>query len=85
MDLDEIDDISVRMTTIDGLNRKKAPKADDFDHCCSVLRAGITATKYNFSNKAHRPIYLYLTKDGKHLEYQQREGKRSLKERIFGP
>ena len=55
------------------MNQKKECKLqdyDDFDQSIKVLEQGISATKYNYSNRKSREILIKISKDHSGLQYR---------------
>ena len=53
---------------------------DDYKASCDMLRAGISAIKYNFSNMNYRKVTIHISQNSKYLLY--RDSGMNLEKRI---
>ena len=53
-----IKDIARRRRTIEQIHTMEPPESEDYHACIDLLKRGIVATKYNYSNKKHREVIL---------------------------
>ena len=67
IDEDIIADIERRKTTLEKIQNPEISMVDDYQACVALLKTGIVATKYNFSNEGHREVDLSLSDDNQIL------------------
>ena len=65
-----VDDVLKKSGPMQEILKKPPLDYNGYYVCLKMLRMGIWATKFNYNNKRHRVVYIYLGKDGQSLVYK---------------